>query len=208
MRRRDARPRDVRQDRGGGAQARRYSCLVYWFHGAVRPRLRRGGGSAPKSCLQASRRARWRNEGCSGASPGTQRKRVVSSNHRWQRFIAAVPTDLYRRAFWALGLETRPPQECSRRRRHPSGTPTRTAWLPTGEGTRTTLSCALCEPQRAPQIAPRRRYQLARAATRSLSSRQDRRRAAEAAPCASTLLGLPPQHHAVAATASKPPNAL
>jgi hypothetical protein len=75
-------------------------------------------------------------------------------------------------------------------------------------GTRTTLSCALCEPQRAPQIAPRRRYQLARAATRSLSSRQDRRRAAEAAPCASTLLGLPPQHHAVAATASKPPNAL
>ena len=41
-------------------------------------------------------------------------------------------------------------------------------------GTRTPLSCALCEPQRAHSAPRKRRLYAPRAATRSLSSRRDR----------------------------------
>ena len=131
--------------------------------------------AAPLSAASKRPGARQRNEGCSGASPGTQRKRVVSSNSPLGQRYSGLSARGER-----LGFGTRPPPCLPAEA--PSGIPTSPATAAHEGGTRTPLSCALCEPQRAPQIAPRRRYQLASAATRSLASRQDRRRAAGAAP--------------------------
>ena len=138
--------------------------------------------AAPLRAASKRPGARQRNEGCSGAAPGTQRKRVVSSNPPLgQRFIAAAPTD--RRAFWALGLETRPPQECSRRPRHPSRTPTSTARRPR-EGEPARLSHVPCVSHSVPT---------ARRESAVFTRQGLRRGRCRAAGTADAPPGLPPQ---------------
>ena len=164
-------------------------------------------GGPPLRAASKRPGARQRNEGCSGAAPGTQRKRVVSSNPPLgQRFIAAGPQTGERFGLWAWNRGRS--RSAPAGRGTPRGSPRGPHGCPERGNPHASLMC-LVPATACPQARTRRRKLAREAATRSLPSRQDRRRAAGAAPPSAST---PPKgcltSHAVAATASKPPNAL
>ena len=190
VRRRDARPRDVRQDRGGVAHARR--------------RRRLGQGVHPAWCESCPSRARPRKQGCSCAAPGTCAARGRAKASAGAALYSGCAHIGERFGLWAL--------KRGRRRSAPAGRgiPRGPSRVPHGcplEPAR--LSHVPCwKPQRAPQRA-------AATPSRHTKLRRGRLRAAKTAhtkpglpPSELNPPGLPQHTQAVAATASKPHNAL